>query len=227
MLHESFNAAAQKDLGEGMNAFIAEIAAERPDLAGQPVYVPAQGRLGHALIIGDEVFKGPRRADLRASFSEEPDVLQALAGAGLPIPRVTYRAREGVFYAMTRVPGVALAAIYDEMSTDERNRLAEDLADFVIRMAGALPGKSGKYAVHGDLTRDNILIDPATRRLSGIIDFGCVLHLPRNNLCEMFSVAEDLSQRISRAYYSRREELPEDADNLARTGAKPSVPRLQ
>ena len=46
------------------------------------VYYPQQGMAGHTIIIGNEVFKGPARAELVEKFDEEPHNLKDLEGKG-------------------------------------------------------------------------------------------------------------------------------------------------
>lgn len=160
------------------------ILAERPDLCGKTAYFPGQGMAAghsaggnaHVIFIGDEVFKAPRwisQGDV-AFFSREPEVLKQLEGRGLPIPRVTCIGRDAPFFGMTRMEGITIPKdFYRTFSPQELRCLARDLAAFAADMASALPvNEKGMVVAHQDLQTCNVLIDPETKKLMAVIDFG-------------------------------------------------------
>ena len=205
---KAFSRAAAKQKGSSGNDFLEAILRERPDLQGQMAYFPEQGGFAHTVIIGDEVFKGPKtKADV-AEFDAEPDVLKQLEGKGLPVPVVTCVGKEHYFYCMMRTPGVELQSFYMELSADQEQALAEELVNFIINMALALPTQDGKYAVHADPHESNIFIDPETKKLTGIIDFGIVRYWHKD---EMGYLGEwnFLERRIAQEYERRKSELPD------------------
>ncbi len=179
----TFSRAAAKPVKWSGNDFAGAVLRERDDLAAETVYLPEQGGCAHAILIGKEFFKGPQSLRDLENFDREADVLQALEGKGLPVPEVTCRGKDTVFYGMTRMPGVELDQISHALSAEEMRILAEDIAGFVIALALALPSKDGTYACHGDLSTRNILVNPQTRRLSAVIDFGSFAYAPEDKLC--------------------------------------------
>lgn len=192
MLMQAFATAAAKPEGPKSDDLLEKIYAEQPRLRALPAYFPGrgpwsaddgtgkgveghrQGNCSYTIFIGDEVFKGPSHTGAVYSFSDEFELLQQLGGADLPIPRVTCVGQDTAFYGMTRLPGVQLSRDFmDTWAPDEINQLAKDMAAFIVGMAEALPEQAGgRKLIHDDLQAKNILIDPETRRLSGIIDFG-------------------------------------------------------
>lgn len=161
--------------------FLEAILRERPDLKGKPAYFPAQGQFGFSIFIGNEVFKGPR-ANVARWFDNESDMLQLLQGRGLPVPEVTCVGKESYFYGMTRMPGVTLETELPHMTFGQKQALAEEVSDFMIKMARALPRHDGLYATQGDLREGNILVDPETKKLSAVIDFGLAEFVPKEML---------------------------------------------
>ncbi|TAL39137.1 MAG: hypothetical protein EPN97_02965 [Alphaproteobacteria bacterium] len=152
---------------------------ERPDLDGKPATFPGQGQKGSVAIIGDEVFKGPQqpRGECLEDYETECDVLRQLEGKALPaeIPHITTVSRDYLFFGMNKVQGVQMGSDFESALTKHQQRvLAKDVIDFVVALAHALPMKDGKFAVHDDLYYNHILIDPETKRLKGVIDFGLV-----------------------------------------------------
>lgn len=180
-LMHAFARSATKEDGSA-NDFVDTILRERPDLKGEMVYVPSQGAEGYTVFIGNEIFKGPRatRAYNLATniyfMDQEVDFLKRLEGKDLPVPRVTYLGKDAAFYGMTRVPGVPLGFDFEERLNDgQLHALAKDIIDFVIKMAKALPeDPTYGYWMNTDMHAGNIMIDPKTKRLSGVIDFGNV-----------------------------------------------------
>ncbi|MBU6475339.1 MAG: aminoglycoside 3'-phosphotransferase/choline kinase family protein [Alphaproteobacteria bacterium] len=227
----AFSKAAAQPEGSG-NRFLEAILRERPDLQGEMAYFPSQGCFGYTVIIGDEVFKGPRPSTyVRSvdehvkSFDREADVLQELEGKGLPVPRVTCRGKEAVFYGMTRLPGVTLDGVQREMTEDEMKSLAEEVADFVIGMAQKLPREDGLYALQGDLREPNILVDPATKKLTGIIDFGMACDVTKNDLAPRWIENWVFNRLVTAALEERKSVLP-DSPQGAKSRYAPSDPAL-
>lgn len=185
MIRHAFSRAAAKPEGSGGIGFLEAILRERPDLRGKTAYFPAQGNRAHTVFIGNEVFKGPNGLLKSVFFDEEHQVLKQLEGKGLPVPKVTCVGKEAVFFGMTRLPGVELGADFrDRLTVDEQCVLAKDLVNFLVGMACALPVQERLFAVHDDLHAGNILIDPETKRLSAVIDFGFVTYAPKDSLFE-------------------------------------------
>lgn len=187
---------------------------ERPDLKGQPVLFPSQGKLGFTVIIGDEVFKGPNSERTAGNFDVESDILQELMGKGLPVPEITCVGKKSIFYGMTRMEGVPLRPLEHSMPPEELQRIAEDVADFMIRMALALPRESGLLATQGDLWETNILIDPETKRLSGIIDFGLAHDVTKADLVPKNIMHPRFRQMVTEALEARKGELPDTPEGM-------------
>lgn len=196
--------------------FLKAILQERPELQGEMAYFPGQGRMAYTVIIGDEVFKSPA-----SRFSETPAEaaasLRALEGAGLPVPRVTCVGKRYPFYAMTRLPGVILDSAVSALAPAQKEALAEDLTDFLFGMARAMRRMAAgrlEYGMHNDLHGGNILVDPATGRLTGVIDFGPVYYFPEQELKEYFSkqmFAGDLGGRVGQVIAQRGVSLDTEA----------------
>src|ERR1035437_2321952 len=106
MIKEAFYRAGAKPEGPSGIDFLEAILRERPDLRGQQVYFPGQGQKAHTVIIGDEVFKGPKQlhGECRDDFDTECRVLKELEGSGLPIPRITTVGKDFLFFGMTKTP---------------------------------------------------------------------------------------------------------------------------
>ena len=181
MVMEVFSRAAKRQGDLDEHGFAEAILRERPDLRGQRPFAPGQGAYGHVIFLGGEVFKGPQSlrsktyAEVISGIDEEIAVLQLLRGRGLPVPEITCVGRESVFFGMTRLPGQTLGGDFERMYSDaEKRLLAQDIIGFVVDMANAAPLRDGAFLSHDDLSCRNILVDPRTRRLSGVIDFGMV-----------------------------------------------------
>lgn len=213
MFREAFSKAARRE-GTGKTAFLDAILSERPDLKGTPGHFPTQGQKGHVVIIGDEVFKGPVKTSGESmdDYNTENETLRALEGRKIStaIPRITTEGRDFIFFGMTRVPGETMGYDYDSRLTkDEQSQLAKDLVNFVIELAQALPQKEGKFATHDDLYYNNIMIDPATKRLSGVIDFGIVKYKSANEWKPMYDFdGTPFADMLKREFNARKAELP-------------------
>lgn len=219
---KAFNRAAEKPEASSTN-FVEAILDERPDLNGQPVYVPSQGQFGYTVFIGDEVFKGPNSPITAQVFDAEPAILQELAGKGLPVPEVTTTGRKTIFYGMTRLPGIPLESVERKLSTEALKSLAAEVADFMIGMALALPRRNGLLATQGDLREANILIDPDTKKLAGIIDFGLAHDVTKNDLMPEWTEYAPFKRMVREALDKRKGELPDTPKGVV-SKASPILP---
>lgn len=220
---QAFSKAAAKRQRTSGNEFLDAILRERKDLRkkqkqGQLMaYYPQQGMAGHTIIIGNEVFKGPARAELVEKFDEEAHNLKDLEGKGLPIPRVTCVGKKSVFFGMTRMDGIELGYDIERSLTLAQQRLlAQDIADFIVGLADALPPQGKLFAMHWDLKGENILIDPETKRLKGIVDFGNIKYSEKENLTDGFWVPEGrgtmpqhFMSMLHEEYNLRKAEIPD------------------
>lgn len=211
-------AAAPLPQGSKPSDVLKVIYAARPELRGQPTYFPSQGACAYTVIIGDEVFKGPKQEEIfLRDFDKEPVLLKSLAGKGLPVPDVTCEGQDPSFYGMTRMPGVCVEDELERMTDGERQQIARDVVGFVIDLAKAAPAEDGMVLTHGDLHGKNILIDPETKRLTGIIDFGQMARMTRDAWRPSSTFSPDFQQMLSDAYAERKMELP---------APKPAAPDL-
>jgi hypothetical protein len=181
MIRQAFAKAGAKPEGASGIDFVEAVLRERPDLKDKTAVFPGQGQKGHTVIIGDEVFKGPRQStgECMDDFITECKTLKALEGKSLTaaVPAMTTEGKDFLFFGMTRVPGVMMGGDYGaKLTREEQLALAKDLVNFTIELAHALPVQNGKFAMHDDLYYNNIFIDPGTKRLSGVIDFGIVAY---------------------------------------------------
>lgn len=212
MFREAFGKASAKGEGPSGIDFLEAIFAERPDLRDQHAYFPGQGQKAHTVIIGDEVFKGPRRPDgeYRDDFETECKYLQVLEKSGLPVPRVTAVGKDFLFVGMTKVPGVEMPSVFSSgLHQTQQQQLAKDLVNFVVEMAQALPPRDGRFLMHDDLWNANILIDPDTKRLSGVIDFGKVAYKSAAEWAPMYDFQGSAFYTMMQEEFNRRKnELP-------------------
>ncbi|MDE2336984.1 MAG: phosphotransferase [Alphaproteobacteria bacterium] len=214
MITKAFNKAGAKPAGESGIDLLDAILHERPDLQRQNAYFPAQGQKGHTIIIGNEVFKGPRQisGECRDDFETECKVLKDLENSGLPVPKLTTVGKEHFFLGMTRVPGVQMG---HDLTMDQQRALAKELIDFVVGMAKALPLQNGKFATHDDLWYANIMVDPETKHLTGVIDFGKVKYITANEWKPMYDFSGTPFQKLLQDEFDRRKhELPGAAAEL-------------
>jgi len=218
MVREAFSRAAAKPEGISGIDFLEAILRERPDLrelverdereGGLRPEFRDEGWCSHVIIIGNEVFKAPKNADFIRDFDKEPALLQEMKGKGLPVPEVTYIGKESVFFSMTKMPGDSLDTLIRKMSMHEMQRLAEDVVDFMIDMAKALKRPPGLFALQGDLKESNIFVDPVTKRLTGIIDFGMATDVPKNYFGPRNTEDGEFRYMINEILLKRRTELP-------------------
>ncbi len=191
MFRKAFAGAAAKPEGISGNDFLDAILRERDDLREKferGELMTCSSRYGcnaNIVIIGDEVFKGPKMEWNAPELDREVEILKQLAGKGLCVPEVKWQSKDSHIFSMKRMPGVEMMSVLD-LTPGEKSNIAKDIADFISGMALALPSENGRYAMHGDLNPGNILLDPQTRRVTAIIDFGiidycqkgCLLFLP-------------------------------------------------
>lgn len=223
-MKQAFARAVAKNGDVSSQSLIDAIVAERPDLQGQTFYSPHYGNTAHTLIVGDEVFKGPRLLSHMASFEREISYMERLKGKSLPVPELTCVGRNAYFYGMTRLQGVVMSEAMQDMTSRQEDLFAADFGAAVANIALALSDgeevrasssssvrdNDEKYlnnpriasrlgedagtarrlvadyydrmkerklvACHADLHKENVLMDPKTRRLTGIIDFSTVSH---------------------------------------------------
>lgn len=206
--------------GPSREDFLAAILSERPDLCKKTVFFPTQGAAAHTVFIENEVFKGPLM-DNRAFrfFNKDCECLQMLMGKGLRVvPEITYIGQKANFYGMQRMPGMVLAGVILTLTPEEKQHLAKDIADFIVDVARVLPRKDGKYARHGDLHPGNILIDPHTKRLTGVIDFGYFQYFSKQNLgrfplrTKIFYAQDNFDSMIEQEYENRKAGLGNGAN---------------
>ncbi len=212
MIKEAFNRAGAKPEGPSGIDFLDAVVSERPDLKKEDFRFPSQGQKGYVAINGDEVFKAPRalKGECRDDFETECEVMQQLADSGLPIPKITTLGKNFLFFSMTRTPGETMGYDFESTMTEtEERQLAKDLIDFVVKMAHALPMKNGKFAIHDDLWQSNIFIDPETKRLSGVIDFGKVKYIKASEWKPMYDFdGTNFKKMLQVEYNARKGDLP-------------------
>ena len=219
----TFSRAAGKPAGSVTN-FIDAILDERPDLAGQLIYVPKYGSRAYTVIIGDEVFKAPVYAQDIEAFETEYKTLQALGDNGLPIPEVMHVGKKAVFYSMTRLSGVTLYDLCnpwnDDLTPKQKQDIAKDIADFIVGMANAMPSQEGGYAAHTDMSSANIMIDPDSKKFTGVIDFGITAYVPKYALATT-SVFGDINNLVRKEFEARKAEIPDDTSTAPQTAKAP------
>ncbi len=202
MVMEAFSRAAAKP--EGTNDFLEAILRERPDLRDQPHHFATNGLHSNTVIFEQEVFKGPRYKNDVSSFDDEYGILQQMKGKGLPVPEVTYVGKETVFYGMTRVAGDDLPDVIGKLTAEEKQLLAQDIADFIIRLAGAMPAGGGNFAKHADIMK-NVLVDPETKRLSAVIDFESLRYAPKDHLTP--NVVDEFTDMVKQEFDHKKSEI--------------------
>jgi len=179
------------------------------------------GKNAFVVAIGDEIFKAPRLPQDIAAFKEELATQQLLSGKGLPVPDVTYTGKHSVFFGMKRLPGVTLHDVRAEITPEQKRILAQDLADAIIRMAKILPMKYGRFAQHGDMHSLNILVDPVTKKLTGIIDFANLQYLGKDYLADV-PLIKDIKTMVKEEYTRRKSEIPDPPAKIANKSIPPN-----
>ena len=197
---EAFNKAGEKVESENRNGFYDAIILERPELEGKPAYFPEQGYCAYTIIIGDEVFKAPKKIISERNHEDEilreVEVLKGLEGSGLPVPKLTHVGKNACFFGMERMKGVKIPEDFIETFTKEQLiSLAKDISSFTLDMILAFSDKEkftphDKVMVHFDLNLGNLLIDPDTNRLCGILDFGSSREVSFVHSCPSVSCVE-------------------------------------
>lgn len=189
--------------------FIHEILDERPDLIGKKISKPEQGIMGQTVFIGDEVFKKPiwNAPSLSYCFNKDAEYLKQLKGKEIPyIPELTYVGKNNCFYGTVKIAGEPLTKHLQNLTKEEKDILAGDIADTIINISNKLPKKKGKFAKHADLRPDNILIDPESKKLTGIIDFDLMEYREKEKLghtsfwVKWFYHKSDLPEIIEQKY---------------------------
>ena len=194
-----------------------------PELAIQTIEAK-QGDEHSAIVLNDIwIFRFAKSRDVQQHMSLEIKLLKALENKiTCAIPKVAYYFPEAYCFGYQKISGALLsAAMYAQLTAEEKKNLADDFAQFLhelhsklsvdtakpiglspadwplrpevlqAKLASSLNDKSLQkifdrfiidyqrlvntekklVVVHNDLHSDNILIDPKTKRLSGIIDF--------------------------------------------------------
>lgn len=232
MIREAFARESAKQAPDQHVAFLDAVLRERPDLEGKPVHFAEHGLKGHTVIIGDEVFKAPKApsGEFRDDFETECRTLAALEGYPftVAIPRLTTVGKDFLFFGMTKVPGEVLGCDFTlRLSKREQRELAKDIVKFIIEMAHALPPKNGKFATHDDLHYTNIFIDPKTKKLSGVIDFGQLAHKDPNEwLPKRDFRGTPLYNYLGEEFDRRKGELPGTSATLPKQSRFAALRRL-
>ncbi len=224
MIREAFFRAGAKQDGVTSLEFLDAILEERPDLKGLPAYFPKQGYNGYTAFIGDEVFKGPRLESQSNDFEVEYQLLQYLNRSGVDsIPEVTCVGDKAFFYGMKRMEGVILPNDFTTLfSPGELQALAHDIIAFAVGMSEAFPKVDGKVMGHNDYNPGNILIDPDTHKLMGIIDFGYANYVATKD-CHCFQglfadakeILAGFNKMLDAEYARRTEQKPASAPRAA------------
>ncbi|GLQ57630.1 phosphotransferase family protein [Devosia nitrariae] len=118
---------------EDVATLLARVRQVAPELADAPYEVLGEGWDSVALdVAGEWIFKFPRSARAEASLLREVDFLKAIVPrVRMRLPELVLHEREGAPFSQHRkIPGThLLAADYQRLDEDQRNRLARQLAD--------------------------------------------------------------------------------------------------
>jgi hypothetical protein len=203
-MRQAFSKAAEPTAG----SLLAAIVRERPELRRKlsTVKFIDSGKNAYIIFIGDEVFKAPRPHQDMEAFRQEMATQKALAKAGLPVAAVGYTGKQTLFYGMQRLPGVTLYDVRAEITPEQKQVLAQGLADFTIRMAQTLPMKYGRYAQPADLHSLNVLVDPVTKKLTGVIDFANIQYLSPEYLGDV-QLGKEMNKMVREEYTRRQAEV--------------------
>lgn len=142
-MRQVFNTRGGTSDNPGTLTFIDDIVSERPDLADQTFYVPAQGWNGLVVMTQDEVFKKNLHAedDAHTDTMRERTLLQHLSGfpLGVDTPQITHTGVDAPFYGMSRLHGAPLSpTLLGGLPPEEQMRIAETLAKFCAGMSKTL-----------------------------------------------------------------------------------------
>lgn len=166
--------------------FVNEILEERPDLKGKNFHFPPQGTLSYTVIIEDEFFKKPTNHHnfLAPIFNKDAKNILKFKDADFDaLPKIKYISRDKSFYSTTRTAGVMLKDLLPQLTEKEEERLAEDIAKAIIVIAHNMPTNNRNHHIrHGDIKPENILIDPKSKRFTGLIDYGRMIYRPKDKL---------------------------------------------
>jgi len=208
MMDSFAKAAVVMDGASGVD-FVDAILRERPDLKGQAISTPEQGLNGNTVFIGNEVFKGPANKWARDGFDRERRIMEKLQGKGLPVPKITCEGKDTLFFGMTHTPGEVLGEHFaSRLSLEEQRNLAREVINVVIEMAKAFPGKDGQFLMNDDLHYNNIMIDPVTKKLTGIIDFGKVAYRDKTTWAPHENLHGYFADMLRKEFNARKSELP-------------------
>lgn len=182
-LAPAFARCASAPGGVTSNALIDAIFSERPDLAGQPHVVSAQGDCAHVILFEKEVFKGPRYDDQLRQFAQEHETMNRMAAAGLPVAIVTSVGEKAHFFGQQRMKGVTLSdPLLASLGPSDREGLAQQIAAIMVTMGKALDSEDAiRLSKHQIMPTSNhlarALAHPAVREALGadIDDVGAAL----------------------------------------------------
>lgn len=164
----AFAKAALKQAGQSSMALLDAIFHERPDLKGQMHFAPKHGGVAHTLIIGDEVFKGPKFETACSLLEQEYMPLQQLNSAGVAgVPAVTCVGKETFFFGMTRMKGVEVADLFSGLSATQVTSFAKDFAGFIADMAQAFPKQVNLHSAVPH--HDNIMGSFSTKLIADVL----------------------------------------------------------
>ena len=171
---------------------LAALQEQFPAAAFERVERMASGWATDAYRVDDQlVARFPRNADLASWIDHDEAVhrfVAATLGAALRVPEVKYRGRAGAhfpyaFLVCTLVPGVGAdrlgAPISDGLVRDLGAALteihsvsAEAAATVGVEQPGWDDYRGPLHFIHGDFGPGNLIVDPTSGRLSGIVDWG-------------------------------------------------------
>jgi hypothetical protein len=156
----------------------------RPELNFKKMRL-AKGGGSIVFIVGNNTFKVRKHKTEQngfARFDREKRITDALRPfCSIEIPNINFFKFDGfTFYESPRIPGKMLVDIPTRKIKEHQIQLSEQLAEFIYKKSFANPpeiadlrggaAKSGYSWNHGDMC-SNILVDPKTMRITGIIDW--------------------------------------------------------
>ena len=156
----------------------------RPDLDFKKMHL-AKGGASIVFIIGNDTFK-VRKKNYESSvfprFEYEKRITDAIRPfCTLEIPNIHFFSCDGfTFYETRRIPGKLLVSISTHKIKKYQKHISKQLADFIYKKSFANPPEINDLKhfpdspdcswVHGDMC-SNILINPKTMTITGIIDW--------------------------------------------------------
>jgi aminoglycoside 2''-phosphotransferase len=171
---------------------LAALREQFPEQAFQQVKPLGSGWATDVYMVDDRlVAHFPRNAELAGWIDHDEKLLAFVAsslGSAITVPEVRYRGRSGThfphpFLVCTLVPGIAadrLEAPINEGLASDLGTALTDIHGVPVESAAAVGVERPDWDdyqgalrfIHGDFSPDNIIVDPETGRLTGIIDWG-------------------------------------------------------